>query len=72
MRLTTRFSAIRERANEEPALVKVIADALGWETVEVGELLAGEFDLQRSEAKVIARAVTEFDHLRSSVVGARA
>lgn len=61
MRLTTRFSAIRERANEEPALVKVIADALGWETIEVGELLAGEFDPQRSEATLIAHAIAKFD-----------
>ena len=61
MHPTTRLSDIRRRAKQEPELTKVIADALRWEMVEVGELLAGEFDLQRSEAKVIARAIADFD-----------
>lgn len=72
MHPTPRLSDIRRRANQEPELTKAIADALGWEMIEVGELLAGEFDLQRSEAKVIARAVAEFDRLGRSVVSARA
>ena len=61
MHITTRFSAIRWRANKEPELAIVIADVLGWETTEVDELLAGDFDPLPSEAKMIAHAVAEFD-----------
>ena len=72
MHPSTRLFDIRQRAKQEPELIKAIADALGWEMVEVDELLAGEFDLQRSEAKVIVRAVAEFDRMRMSVVSQRA
>jgi hypothetical protein len=72
MHPTLRLSEIRRRANQEPELTQVIADALGWEVIEVGELLAGEFDLQRSEVKVIVHAVAEFDRMRTSVVSQRA
>ena len=71
MHPSARLSEIRRRVNQEPALTKAIADALGWEMIEVDKLLAGEFDLQRSEAKVIARAVAEFDRMRRSVVSER-
>ncbi|MDH3664868.1 MAG: hypothetical protein OEU92_33445 [Alphaproteobacteria bacterium] len=72
MHPSARLLDIRQRAKQEPELTKAIADALGWEMVEVDELLAGEFDLQRSEAEVIVRAVAEFDRMRMSVVSQRA
>lgn len=61
MHLAARMSTIRWRANEESELVEAIADALGWEPIEVAELLAGDFDPLPAEAKLIARAVAEFD-----------
>lgn len=61
MRIAPRFAAIRWRANEEPELAIVIADIMGWETIEVDELLAGDFDPLPSEAKIITQAIAEFD-----------
>ena len=61
MRIATRFAAIRRRANEEPELAIVIADIMEWETTEVDELLAGDFDPLPAEAKMITQAVADFD-----------
>jgi hypothetical protein len=69
MHPTTRLSDVRQRAIQEPDLTKAVANGLGWEMIEVGELLAGKFDPQRSEAKVIARAAAEFD--RNAVLADR-
>ena len=56
MHPSAQLSEIRRRVNQEPALTKAIADALGWEMIEVGELLAGEFDPHRSEPRLPGKA----------------
>ena len=39
--------------------------------VEVGELLAGEFNPQKPDAKAIARGVADFDRMRTPDVSRR-